>query len=133
VIPIHSFYNSTINTKLNFKEEYKHWRKTLNSQKITEFSYFNYPFLFSPVSKTRILHIDAMVQMSQEFEDAVVHQAIVIHAQRFLHDSPSVVNLEKGLKGATNPFFVLEVRRQHLVKDVLDQVCSFFYFLVFGN
>ncbi|KAJ3334074.1 hypothetical protein HDU76_011598 [Blyttiomyces sp. JEL0837] len=122
IVPISLFYNETLNRKLNFKEEYRSWKKTLDGPKIVEFSYFNYPFLFDPVAKTRILHIDAMVQMSQEFEDAVVHQAIVIHAQRFLQDSPFVANLEQELKGVTNPFLVLEVRRQHLVKDVLDQI-----------
>ncbi|KAJ3097588.1 hypothetical protein HDU96_000336 [Phlyctochytrium bullatum] len=121
-VPIDRFYNDALNRKLNFKEEYKTWKKVLETKKAGEFSFFNYPFLFDPVAKTRILHIDAMVQMSQEFEDAVVHQAIVIHAQKFLQDSPSVTNLEQGLKGATNPFLVLEVRRQHLVKDVLDQI-----------
>ncbi|KAJ3095979.1 hypothetical protein HDU97_006328 [Phlyctochytrium planicorne] len=121
-ISISSFYNETLNRKLNFKDEYRNWKKILDSKKITEFSFFNYPFLFDPVAKTRILHIDAMVQMSQEFEEAVVHQAIVIHAQKFLYDSPSVTTLEQELKGATNPFLVLEVRRQHLVKDVLDQI-----------
>ncbi|KAI8847704.1 hypothetical protein BC829DRAFT_444369 [Chytridium lagenaria] len=121
-IVISKFYNEALNRKLNFKEEYKSWKKTLEGKKIVEFSFFNYPFLFDPVAKTRILHIDAMVQMSQEFEDAVVHQAIVIHAQKFLQDSPSVTTLEQELKGATNPFLVLEIRRQHLVKDVLDQI-----------
>ncbi|KAJ3413109.1 hypothetical protein HDV05_008505 [Chytridiales sp. JEL 0842] len=122
IIPISEFYNESICEKLNFKEEYKNWKKTLEKAKITEFSFFNYPFLLDPVAKTRILHIDAMVQMSQEFEGAVVHQALVIHAQRFLQDSPSVVALEKGLKGAMNPFLVLEVRRDHMVKDVLDHI-----------
>ncbi|KAI9343917.1 hypothetical protein DFJ73DRAFT_841034 [Zopfochytrium polystomum] len=122
-LAIASFYNDALNRKLNFKEEYRNWKKTLEkSPKVVDFSYFNYPFLFDPVAKTRVMHIDAMVQMSQEFEEAVVHQAIVIHAQRFLQDSPSIANLEQELKGATNPFFVLEVRRQHLVKDVLDQI-----------
>ncbi|KAJ1566403.1 hypothetical protein HK405_009955, partial [Cladochytrium tenue] len=118
--PISSFYNDSLNKKVNFKEEYRSWKRSdlvtaKGSLKQTaEFSLFDYPFLFDPVSKSRVMHIDAMVQMSQEFEEAVVHQAIVIHAQRFLQDSPSILNLEQELKGATNPFLVLEVRRQHL-------------------
>ena len=28
-------------------------------------SFFDYPFIFDPASKSRILHIDAVVQMSQ--------------------------------------------------------------------
>lgn len=89
---------------------------------VTEFSYFNFPFLFDPVAKTRIMHIDAMIQMSQEFEDAFVHQALVIHAQRFLQDSQTVASLEQGLAQQTNPYLVLEVRRSKLVKDVLDHI-----------
>ncbi|KAJ1562932.1 hypothetical protein HK405_005796 [Cladochytrium tenue] len=129
-VPISSFYNDSLNKKVNFKEEYRNWKRSDHStargsttlNQTAEFSLFDYPFLFDPVSKSRVMHIDAMVQMSQEFEEAVVHQAIVIHAQRFLQDSPSILNLEQELKGATNPFLVLEVRRQHLVRDVLDQV-----------
>jgi len=81
------------------------------------------------VSKTRILHIDAMVQMSQEFEDAFVNHALVIHAQHFLQDSSSISNLEDNLKDVTCPYLVLEVRRDHLVEDVLNQV-NFHYFII---
>ncbi|TPX48859.1 hypothetical protein SeMB42_g00833 [Synchytrium endobioticum] len=88
-----------------------------------EFCYFDYPMLFDPASKTRILHIDAMVQMSAEFEDAFVNQALVLHTQRFLQDSTSTdSSREPGLKQATNPYLVLEVRRERLVQDALDQI-----------
>ncbi|KAJ3061283.1 hypothetical protein HDU99_005608 [Rhizoclosmatium hyalinum] len=64
-----------------------------------------------------------MSQMSLEYEEAVVHQAIVIHAQRFLQsDSTVVQTLQKGLRKETNPYLVLSVRRSHLVQDVLDQL-----------
>ncbi|KND03875.1 uncharacterized protein SPPG_01327 [Spizellomyces punctatus DAOM BR117] len=123
IVPVSAFYSESLNRKLNFKDEYKTWKRTLeNPSQVTQFSYFNYPFLFDPTAKTRIMHIDAMVQMSLEFEDAFVHQALVVHAQRFLQDSPSVVQLEHNLKQATNPFLVLEIRRQHLVQDALDQI-----------
>lgn len=126
LIPISTFYNDTISRKLNFKEEYRHWRKTLDSRPITLFSFFNYPFLLDPVSKTRILHIDAMVKMSLEFEDAFVNQALVIHAQRFLPESQTVVTMEKEMKAKTNPYLVLEIRRQELVKDTLEQVSKLY-------
>lgn len=89
---------------------------------VTTFCYFNYPFLFDPISKTRIMHIDAMVQMSLEFEDAFVNQALVVHAQRFLPDSSTAANLEKEMKTKTNPYFLLEVRREYLVEDTLVQI-----------
>ncbi|KAJ3279630.1 hypothetical protein HK104_001276 [Borealophlyctis nickersoniae] len=124
LLPISSFYNETLSRKLNFKDEYRTWKRTLDSsiERITDFSYFNYPFLFDPVAKTRIMHIDAMVQMSLEFEDAFVHQALVIHAQRFLQDSPSAERLEGEFRRQTNPFLLLEIRRERFVDDVLDQI-----------
>ncbi|KAJ3022896.1 hypothetical protein HKX48_004939 [Thoreauomyces humboldtii] len=123
-LEISAFYNDVLHKKLNFKEEYRTWKRTLEngSANVTDFSYFNYPFLFDPVAKTRIMHIDAMAQMSLEFEDAFVHQALVVHAQKFLQDSPSIAQLEENLKGRSNPFLVLEVRRNRLVQDVLEQV-----------
>ncbi|KAJ3005697.1 UNVERIFIED_CONTAM: hypothetical protein HDU68_004503 [Siphonaria sp. JEL0065] len=131
IAPLDAFYNDSLATKLNFKEEYRIWKQLQTAGSgappkpipTKEFSFFNYPFLFDPVSKTRVIHIDAMAQMSLEYEEAVVHQAIVIHAQRFLQsDSGTVKVLEEGLRGQTNPYLVLELRRQHLVKDVLDQI-----------
>jgi len=122
IVPIDRFYNDTIAKRLNFKDEYKNWKKLIDTKKYDEFSYFKYPLLFNPVSKTRILHIDAMVQMSQEFEDAFVNHALVIHAQHFLQDSTSISNLEDNLKDVTCPYLVLEVRRAHLVEDVLNQI-----------
>ncbi|KAJ3076476.1 hypothetical protein HDU98_002920 [Podochytrium sp. JEL0797] len=138
LVPLAHFYNNTVAGKLNFKDEYKLWKSisppqstdssastgiNLTTTAPTQFSYFQHPYLLDPVSKTRILHIDAMAQMSLEYEDAVVHQAIVIHAQRFLEGGSGVVKeLEEGLKRQTNPYLVLEVRREELVKDVLDQL-----------
>ncbi|KAJ3045187.1 hypothetical protein HDV00_011057 [Rhizophlyctis rosea] len=122
ILPLSSFYNTTLSRKPNFKEEYRIWKRTTDSHQITDFSFFNFPFLFDPVAKSRIMHIDAMVQMSLEFEEAFVHQALVIHAQRFLIDSPSVEKLEEGLRRQTNPFLVLEIRRDRLVADVLNQI-----------
>ena len=139
-LPTSAFYNESLCSKLNFKDEHKVWSQKdssnerqrskslsdLFSHRVPSkggvFSYFNYPFLFDPVAKTRIMHIDAVTQMSLRFEDAFVNQALVIHAQRFLHDSDTSSHLEKGFKKATNPYLLLEVRREQLVLDVLDQI-----------
>jgi hypothetical protein len=122
ILPISVFYIYDFGA-LNFKEEFRKWKRSLESPFITEFALFNYPFLFDPVAKTRIMHIDAMVKMSLEYEDACVNQALVHHAQRFL-DNPSgaLKGIEEDLKESINPYFVLEVRRAHLVDDVLRQV-----------
>jgi ubiquitin-protein ligase E3 A len=143
LLEISYFYNDCICRKLNFKEEYKIWKRKAPSISGSSaassiprsssrtfsngspgFSFFNFPFILDPVAKTRVMHIDAMTQMSLEFEDAFVHQALVIHAQRFLHDSESVNTFEKGMETKTNPYLVLEVRRLRLVDDVLEQVAK---------
>ncbi|KAJ1515736.1 hypothetical protein HMI55_003379 [Coelomomyces lativittatus] len=148
------------------------------------FSFFNYPFLFDTIAKARILHIDAMVQMSLEYEEACVSQALVVHTQKLMlsttsnttstylntthsssqtqtqtqtqsqsqsassmviHPSTSTSTSSTPSQGTTtylpsstsnasstfdpttfqnttNPYLVLEVRRSHLVMDVLSQL-----------
>ncbi|KAJ3321208.1 hypothetical protein HDV06_004551 [Boothiomyces sp. JEL0866] len=120
-IPPSEFYALDLYSKLNFKEEYKKWKKSLEQTVITEFAIFNYPFLFDPVAKNRIMHIDAMVKMTHEYEDACVNQALVVHAQKFLDDSALLETMETEMKESINPYFILEIRRTHLITDVLDQ------------
>ncbi|KAJ3256240.1 hypothetical protein HK103_005603 [Boothiomyces macroporosus] len=121
-MPPAEFYALELYPKLNFKDEYKRWKKSLAQPVITEFAVFNYPFLFDPVAKNRIMHIDAMVKMSHEYEDACVNQALVLNAMKFLDDSALVQTMETEMKESVNPYFILEVRRTHLIADVLDQI-----------
>lgn len=120
IVPLSHFYILELGTLLNFKDEFKKWKEG------KVFAIFDYPFLLDPISKARILHIDAMVQMSLEYEDAYVNQALVLHAQRFLDDSNAMKDFETHMKENVNPYLVLEVRRAHLVVDVLDQVLNEF-------
>jgi ubiquitin-protein ligase E3 A len=122
IIPIQQFYVTELTANLNFKEEFRKWRKSLESEKIIEFALINFPFLFDPVSKTRIMHIDAWMKMSLKYEDAYVNQTLMFQAQKFLDDSESIQNLESELQKSTNPYFLLEIRRNHLVSDTLDQL-----------
>ncbi|KAL0075715.1 hypothetical protein F4703DRAFT_1886991 [Phycomyces blakesleeanus] len=87
------------------------------------FSWFNYSFLFPPNVKRKILHMDAMAQMSLEYEDACVNHTLVVHAQRLLSDAPRMVrNLETNLRTATYPYLLLEIKRISFVEDAWDQV-----------
>ena len=67
--------------------------------------------------------VGSMVKMSLQYEEACVKQALVIHAQRFLDDSSAMKIMEEKMKQSVNPYLVLEIRRSHLVSDVLQQVC----------
>jgi hypothetical protein len=126
LISFDQFYNPVLGLKLLFKEEYRIWKRLLDLNQdglANEFSYFNYPFLFDPISKARIMHIDAMVQMAQEYEDVCFSQALVVHTQQMLvADSQRSSELEHQLRHMTNPYLVMEVSRTNLVEDAFSQL-----------
>lgn len=88
-----------------------------------QFSWFSYPFLLSPSIKRKIVLIDAMSQMSLEYEDACVNHTLVVHAQKLLSEAPRMLkNLETNLRSATCPYLLLEIRRENFVADTFDQM-----------
>jgi ubiquitin-protein ligase E3 A len=116
------FYVTFISEQLNYKLEYKNWKKSLLETPVRSFSFFNYPFLFDPISKSRIMHIDSLVQMTSVYEAAHINQAFVMRANQLLEDSAVVKALEENMKKATNPFLILEIRREHFLADLLNQL-----------
>jgi hypothetical protein len=67
------------------------YHKWVSAGSTSVFSFLNYPFFLSPASKTRLLHIDAAYQK--------FHQSI---------STP------------TQPFLLLQVRREHVIQDALS-------------
>ncbi|KAI7831649.1 hypothetical protein BC939DRAFT_405817 [Gamsiella multidivaricata] len=88
------------------------------------FSYFDYPFLLSPTSKSHILNLDALTQMSAHYEDACVRHALADHAQRLLPDTmtASAREFQKGIRAGSSPYLVLELTRAHLVEEAFEQI-----------
>ncbi|KAK9686107.1 hypothetical protein K7432_015271 [Basidiobolus ranarum] len=127
-----AFYNTVLSSTMNIKDEYRLWKKSIeldgkvslgsSVRKISKFSYFNYPFLFDPSAKSLIFHVDAVCQMSKKYEDACVHHALVLHAQRFMQDSQKATRIEESLRRLTCPYFILEIRREYFIQDTLTQV-----------
>jgi ubiquitin-protein ligase E3 A len=118
-ISISEFYIPEISQNLDFKREYKCWK---DSKSASKFSFFKYPFIFDPIAKTRIMHIDALFQMSGEFEEAYVSQALVFHAQKFLEHNEQLSGLEEKMQTAANTFLVLEIRRHSMIEDTIEQL-----------
>eukprot|EP00127_Corallochytrium_limacisporum_P006979 Clim_evm33s239 gene=Clim_evmTU33s239 len=131
------FYNDHLARKLDFKFEYYIWQKILHPEvksrdiKVENLaknlathpmSFFNYPFLFDPAHKTKILHIDAVVQMAEVFEDAFVNHAWVVHAQKLLEDNAERRSIQGVLRSATCPYLVLEIRRDSIMADTMSQL-----------
>ena len=69
-----------------------------------------------------MLKIDAVSQMRVEYQNAIVHQARVQQAQRIREEVQKKDDLEDAVKSAMCPFLVLEVRRDHLIEDTLNQI-----------
>lgn len=73
--------------------------------------------------QVRVLKIDAVSQMRVEYQNAIVHQARVQQAQRLREEIQSEADeLEDAVKSAMCPFLVLEIRRDHLIEDTLNQI-----------
>ena len=60
--------------------------------------------------------------MRVEYQNAIVHQARVQQTQRLWEEVEKENCLEDAVKSAMCPFLVLEVRRDHLIQDTLDQI-----------
>lgn len=74
-------------------------------------------------TQVRVLKIDAVSQMRVEYQNAIVHQARVQQAQRLREEIQSKADeLGDAVKSAMCPFLVLEVSRDHLIEDTLNQI-----------
>ena len=68
------------------------------------------------------MHIDAVWQMRAEYQNAIVHQALVHQAQKVFEESEKKNSIGDSVKSAMCPFLVLEIRRDHLIGDTLAQI-----------
>ena len=76
VLPDADFYDKELTSRIDFKQEYTHWKKLEGRDSLQdEDSILNYPFLLEPSIKVQVIHIDAITQMREEYQDAIVHQA----------------------------------------------------------
>ncbi|KAG0311569.1 hypothetical protein BGZ99_010072 [Dissophora globulifera] len=119
------YFYSGVMEAIKFKDEYQIWHEGWDkSESEKPFSYFDYPFLLSPTSKSHILNLDALTQMSAHYEDACVRHALADHAQRLLPDTmaESAREFQKGIRAGSSPYLVLELSRAHLVEEAFDQI-----------
>eukprot|EP00976_Prorocentrum_cordatum_P094965 1189995-Prorocentrum_minimum.AAC.2 len=92
------FYNDAVNNEeFDIKEDYRRWKQPERYR----FAFCQYPFIYDPSSKSRILQLESTMKMSHEFEDAVLRSIFI---------------------GATCPYLVLKVRRDYLIPDTLMQI-----------
>ncbi|KAL1919135.1 uncharacterized protein VTP21DRAFT_2517 [Calcarisporiella thermophila] len=97
LIPYTEFYNDAVNELIDIKEDFPNFKTG------ERFSFCTYPFILSPATKADILKIESMVQMRYELQDAFFRALF---------------------EGVNSPFLVLEVRRDHIIRDALYQLES---------
>ncbi|XP_077977108.1 ubiquitin-protein ligase E3A-like isoform X2 [Glandiceps talaboti] len=134
IVPREEFYSKDLSRRLDYRTEFEKWRdhhlkqngqdvSLTNGFKDDDVSLLQFPFLLDPASKVHILHLESVVQMRQEYQDAILHQARVNQAQKYYKEAlDKSAHLEDAIKSAMCPFLVLEVRREHLIKDTLAQI-----------
>ncbi|XP_071955318.1 probable E3 ubiquitin-protein ligase HECTD2 [Antedon mediterranea] len=116
------FYSDEVSRNLDYKTEYNKWRLSQESKSVRSKSLLNYPFLLNPASKVLVLHFDAVIQMRKEYQSAILHQARVNQAQKYIQEGSRFKNISDSVKSAICPFLVLEIRRDHLIADTMAQI-----------
>eukprot|EP00195_Chlamydomonas_chlamydogama_P006855 CAMPEP_0202911740 /NCGR_PEP_ID=MMETSP1392-20130828/55763_1 /ASSEMBLY_ACC=CAM_ASM_000868 /TAXON_ID=225041 /ORGANISM="Chlamydomonas chlamydogama, Strain SAG 11-48b" /LENGTH=556 /DNA_ID=CAMNT_0049602365 /DNA_START=33 /DNA_END=1703 /DNA_ORIENTATION=- len=103
VLPYSEFYNDAVNNEdFNIKEDFRRWRASYKR----DFSFCEYPYVFDPSSKARILQLENQMEQLNELQDALF---------RGLFTAGSTLEV--------CPFLVLKVRRGgYLVHDTLVQI-----------
>ncbi|KAJ1912086.1 hypothetical protein IWQ60_009830, partial [Tieghemiomyces parasiticus] len=97
LLPFTDFYNETVNECLDIKDDYPKFKDKVG------FSFCNYPFILNPAMKSDILKIESVINMRRELQDTFFRALFV---------------------GVTSPYLVLEIRREHIVRDALCQLAD---------
>lgn len=97
LVPHDEFYNVTLNEMFDIKDDYPKWKANLPGS----FSFINYPFVLNVNVKCDILHLESMVSMRHELQDAFFRAMFA---------------------GITSPYLLLEVRRESLLSDCINQI-----------
>ena len=69
-----------------------------------------------------MIHFEAINEMRMEYQNAIVHQAKIQTVERVLNAPADYSTYPKDVWSAMCPYLVLEVRREFLVEDALEQL-----------
>ncbi|CAO3617098.1 unnamed protein product [Cunninghamella echinulata] len=94
-VPYTEFYNDAVNEHIEIKEDFPNYKDRKG------FSFCDYSFILNPVVKADILKIESVYQMRHELQDAFFRALF---------------------QGVNSPYLVLEVRRDHIIEDTLQQL-----------
>ena len=124
IIDYKYFYNEKISKLLNLEKEFKIY---LNNEKIIkensdnnfeiklDFTLFNYTWIFEPSAKYEIINLFNEERQIREVSNVNYHD---------LPEFDQIIFLS-NLVHANNIFFNLNIRRDHIIEDTLDEVSKF--------
>eukprot|EP00834_Sanchytrium_tribonematis_P004962 NODE_273_length_11040_cov_1.244036.p1 type:complete len:886 gc:universal NODE_273_length_11040_cov_1.244036:4883-2226(-) len=107
------FYNDSLSNIVDFKREFKLYKRGKSA-------IMKHLYLFNCIAKTSILQIQSLSIMSKEYEDACVNHAMVVHTSKILQESITTHELDKLLAKVSNPYCLLEIRREYILEDVVN-------------
>lgn len=103
IVSYTTFYIDGLMEKINVKADYVNW-----IQQPSAFSFCKYPFVFNVKVKASLLRIDAERQMND-----AVKEAHMSNINGLVHGN---------LQFPSNPLLILDVRREHIVRDTLSEI-----------
>ena len=101
-VPYTLFYNQVVSEEINLQDDFNRWLAGRRGQQQI-FSFCSHPFILDAGAKSQVLHHDSSRQMEDQARSAVFEALL-------------------GGGGGVSPFFVLTVRREHIVEDSLTQL-----------
>eukprot|EP00112_Aurelia_sp_Birch-Aquarium-sp1_P014182 Seg3045.3 transcript_id=Seg3045.3/GoldUCD/mRNA.D3Y31 product="putative E3 ubiquitin-protein ligase HERC4" protein_id=Seg3045.3/GoldUCD/D3Y31 len=109
------FYNDDLSKSLDVKKEYEHWQNIIHPVKRR--------YVNMDIPTVHLIHYEAINEMRQEYQTAIVHQAKVQTVERVLYGSTEhSAYYKSNVWSEMCPYLVLEVRREFLVEDALEQL-----------
>ncbi|KAI8057069.1 hypothetical protein BDF22DRAFT_740595 [Syncephalis plumigaleata] len=110
---------------IDFRKEYLNWQYINEGNLSRRFTLLDWPFLFDIDFKSYLVRIHAITQMHQASLDASVWQGIHTLYQRYLSNySEMFAEREQQLQFMVESHMTLELRRNSMVEDVLNQLMS---------
>eukprot|EP00698_Gefionella_okellyi_P020502 TRINITY_DN6441_c0_g2_i1.p1 TRINITY_DN6441_c0_g2~~TRINITY_DN6441_c0_g2_i1.p1 ORF type:complete len:795 (-),score=168.03 TRINITY_DN6441_c0_g2_i1:796-2895(-) len=107
-VPMSDFYNDSLNENVDLRRDFIQWFERHSHDGLPAggehfFSFTDHSFVLDPASKSEILHYDAQIQQHRRAREALVQSALENEPRAF-------------------PYLVLEVRREHLLRDTLTHL-----------
>lgn len=115
-LPLAAFYNEVVSSEISLQDDYRRWLaqrqgRAGGTSGVPPFSFCAHPYILDPAAKSTVLATDAEVQQSEHARSAMLAGLFST-----LHGG--------GGPGEVSPYFVLRIRRDHMLEDALSGIVT---------